>query len=59
MHSLENSDGESSSDDDWSVEEESNLCFMARSAHLDYDGDDDFENEPIKVKYDMLLDAFQ
>ncbi|KAG2399550.1 uncharacterized protein HKW66_Vig0105970 [Vigna angularis] len=41
------------------VEEESNLCFIASSAHYDEDNDDDFESEPIEVKYDLLLDAFQ
>lgn len=50
----ENSDSESLSDEDLDQEEESNICFMA-----DYESDTEFEKEPIEVKYDLLLDAFQ
>ncbi|BAT84293.1 hypothetical protein VIGAN_04161800, partial [Vigna angularis var. angularis] len=55
----EDSDEDSSSDEDCDREEESNMCFMAGSVQSDDDSDDDFENEPIEVKYHMLLDAFQ
>ncbi|WVZ05058.1 hypothetical protein V8G54_018404 [Vigna mungo] len=51
-------DGDSSSEDDQSVEKESNLCFMAGLIHSE-SSDNDFESEPIKVKCDLLLDAFQ
>ncbi|WVY92733.1 hypothetical protein V8G54_031821 [Vigna mungo] len=56
---IENSDSDSSSDEDCSIEQESNIYFMAGSAQTDYDNDEEFQSELIEVKYDMLLDAFQ
>ncbi|KOM26285.1 hypothetical protein LR48_Vigan247s000300 [Vigna angularis] len=55
----ENSYTDSSSHEDCDREEESNICFMAGLVKDDYGSDEEFENEPIEVKYDMLLDAFQ
>ncbi|WVY96365.1 hypothetical protein V8G54_028516 [Vigna mungo] len=49
----------SSSDDDNDHEEESNVYFMVGSTKDEYDSDEEFKNEPIEVKYDMLLDAFK
>lgn len=54
----ENNDDDTSSDVDQSVEEESNLCFMAGSAHSK-ECDSDFENEPIEVQYYMLVDTYR
>lgn len=38
----------------------SQICVLCQALHtLINDSDDDFESEPTKVKYDMLLDSFQ
>ncbi|WVZ06169.1 hypothetical protein V8G54_019515 [Vigna mungo] len=55
----ENTNSENSSGEDVDHEEESNICYMTRVTWDNYDSDTDISNEPVEIKYDLLLDAFQ